>query len=179
MYHEHALVCPVSLALAPSSLTTTLRRNTQIEDTCIVFRQWHISSKAMFAFSFFAVVLISVGYEWLRAYQKSVDVRIALALSRGKGRGVSSGRSSPGMVVEEEGLLSGRTVHKRSNVYVTSTSPRQVLRRTMLQHFGSVPSTRAACGALWRRRLRIVFPHAGIHDLQRTSRCFLYIRERD
>ncbi|KAA1472832.1 Ctr-domain-containing protein [Dentipellis sp. KUC8613] len=60
--------------------------NTQIVDTCVVFQQWHISSKFTFALSFFAIIAISVGYEWLRAYQRSVDERIALALSRGKGR---------------------------------------------------------------------------------------------
>jgi copper transporter 1 len=60
--------------------------NTQIEDTCIVFRQWHISSHFIFALSFIAIILISLGYEYLRAYQRSVDRRIAQALSRGKGR---------------------------------------------------------------------------------------------
>jgi len=87
--------------------------NTQIEDTCIVFRQWHISSRFVFALSFIAIIFISLGYEYLRAYQSSVDRRIALALSRGKGRDRSavSGRSSPelsGAEVESAGLLSGR-----------------------------------------------------------------------
>ena len=49
----------------------------------------------------------------LRAYQRSVDRRIAQALSRGKGRDKSavSGRSSPepySSDVEDAGLLSGR-----------------------------------------------------------------------
>jgi copper transporter 1 len=88
-------------------------RNTQIEDTCIVFRQWHISSHFIFALSFIAIILISLGYEYLRAYQRSVDRRIAQALSRGKGRDRSavSGRSSPELHssdVEDAGLLSGR-----------------------------------------------------------------------
>lgn len=91
-----------------------IRRNTQIEDTCIVFKQWHISSHFVFVLSFIAIIFISLGYEYLRAYQRSVDRRIALALSRGKGRdkGVVSGRSSPselsGADVEDAGLLSGR-----------------------------------------------------------------------
>jgi solute carrier family 31 (copper transporter), member 1 len=89
-------------------------RNTQIKDTCIVFRQWHISSHFVFVLSFIAIIFISLGYEYLRAYQRSVDRRIVLALSRGKGRdkGVASGRSSPselsGADVEDAGLLSGR-----------------------------------------------------------------------
>ncbi|KAI0283685.1 Ctr copper transporter family-domain-containing protein [Russula aff. rugulosa BPL654] len=89
--------------------------NTQIEDTCIVFRQWHISSHFVFALSFIAIIFISLGYEYIRAYQRSVDRRIALALSRGKGRDkdVVSGRNSPsellsGADVEDAGLLSGR-----------------------------------------------------------------------
>ena len=91
-----------------------IHRNTQIEDTCIVFKQWHISSRFVFVLSFIAIIFISLGYEYLRAYQRSVDRRIALALSRGKGRdkGVVSGRSSPselsGVDVEDAGLLSGR-----------------------------------------------------------------------
>lgn len=88
-------------------------RNTQIVDTCVVFRSWHISSRFTFALSFVAIILISVGYEWLRTYQRAVDQRIALALARGKGRdkGSVSGRSSPevpGQDVEEAGLLTGR-----------------------------------------------------------------------
>lgn len=86
--------------------------NTQIEDTCIVFRQWHISSKFIFFLSCLAVIGISLGYEWLRAYQRKLDLRIALALSRSKARSVS-GRSSPvphEPGVEEEGLLSGHTI---------------------------------------------------------------------
>ncbi|KAI0048284.1 Ctr copper transporter [Auriscalpium vulgare] len=87
--------------------------NTQIIDTCVVFRQWHISSHFIFALSFLAIIAISLGYEWLRSYQRVVDVRIASVLARGKGRdkGLVSGRSSPevvGVDVEEAGLLSGR-----------------------------------------------------------------------
>jgi copper transporter 1 len=87
-------------------------RNTQIVDTCIVFKQWHISSRFAFVLSFIAIIFLSLGYEYLRAYQRIVDQRIALILSRGKTRdnGRVSGRSSPelsGPDVEEAGLLSG------------------------------------------------------------------------
>jgi len=87
--------------------------NTQIEDTCIVFRQWHISSRFVFAISFLVVIFISLGYEYIRAYQRNVDRRIALALCRGKARdsGAVSGRTSPGLPgedIEGAGLLSGR-----------------------------------------------------------------------
>ncbi|KAF7310449.1 FAD-binding FR-type domain-containing protein [Mycena chlorophos] len=89
--------------------------NTQIIDTCIVFRSWHISSHAFFLGSCIAIVGLGVLYEYLRAFQKSLDIRIALALlAEGKGkaraRSVSrSGRSSPD---EDAGLLTGRRMFK-------------------------------------------------------------------
>ncbi|KAI0256221.1 Ctr copper transporter [Lactifluus subvellereus] len=88
--------------------------NTQIVDTCIVFKQWHISSRFAFVLSFIAIIFMSFGYEYLRAYQRIVDQRIALMLSRGKARdkGPVSGRSSLEQSgpddIEEAGLLSGR-----------------------------------------------------------------------
>ncbi|KZV73316.1 copper transporter [Peniophora sp. CONT] len=111
--------------------TMNMLWNTQIEDTCIVFKQWHISSKFIFALSFFAIIAISLGYEWLRAYQRSVDTQIALALSRGKGRSVS-GRSSPlpsDPDAEEAGLLSGRVFKSSSimNVPIPARTLRAVL----------------------------------------------------
>jgi len=60
--------------------------NTQVVDTCIVFKQWHISSRFAFVLSFIAIIFMSLGYEYLRAYQRIVDHRIALMLSRGKAR---------------------------------------------------------------------------------------------
>ncbi|KAI9455865.1 copper transporter, partial [Russula earlei] len=109
--------------------------NTQIEDTCIVFRQWHISSRFVFTLSFLAIILISLGYEYLRAYQRTVDRRIALALSFAKGRGKDSvsGRSTPelsGPDVEVAGLLSGRPKKPSRTGTPVPFSPR-VLRATL------------------------------------------------
>ena len=44
----------------PSGPTCSMNMlwNTQIEDTCIVFRSWHISTKAGFVFSCAAVVAV-------------------------------------------------------------------------------------------------------------------------
>ena len=111
MLNAHALVRSGDLYVA-RCMYDSHRRNTQIEDTCIVFKQWHISSRFVFALSFLAIILISLGYEYLREYQRMVDRRIALALSRSKarGKGSVSGRSTPeqsGLEVEEAGLLSG------------------------------------------------------------------------
>lgn len=87
-----------------------LPRNTQIEDTCIVFRSWHISSTSAFFFSCLIVVALGVFYEWLRAFSATVDRRIALALAakdKGKTHGAVSGGSTPEVESSEEvGLLS-------------------------------------------------------------------------
>ncbi|TFY73809.1 hypothetical protein EWM64_g10202 [Hericium alpestre] len=96
--------------------------NTQIIDTCVVFKEWHISSRFTFALSFLAIILLSVGYEWLRAYQRSVDLRVAQALAkaRSKAKPSVSGRSSPELSaqdIEEAGLLTGR-VRKAGSVPV-------------------------------------------------------------
>ncbi|KII92595.1 hypothetical protein PLICRDRAFT_27665 [Plicaturopsis crispa FD-325 SS-3] len=94
--------------------------NTQIIDTCIVFPFWHISSNASFVFSFFVVVALGVGYEYLRAFQRSVDRRIAASLKAkhggGRSRSVSGERgglvSAEEASYQEEGLLTGRRVFK-------------------------------------------------------------------
>jgi copper transporter 1 len=110
VFNEHDLVCLLLLLLCTKRLSN-LRRNTQIKDTCIVFRQWHISSNFTFVLSCLAVVAISLGYEWLRAYQRKVDFQVARALSRKSKARVVSGRTSPPPEdhdAEEAGLLSGR-----------------------------------------------------------------------
>ena len=101
--------------------------NTQIEDTCIVFRSWHISGTAAFAFSCLVVVGLGVLYEYLRVAQRGVDRRIAATLSaQGKGKAAAaraglgagasvSGRDSPEMDSEEAGLLTGSLVVKGYN----------------------------------------------------------------
>ncbi|KAF7376415.1 FAD-binding FR-type domain-containing protein [Mycena sanguinolenta] len=89
--------------------------NTQIIDTCIVFKSWHVTSNAYFFGSCIAIVCLGVFYEYLRAFSKSVDTRIAISLiASGKGKkrsasGTRSGRSSPD---EDAGLLTGRRVFK-------------------------------------------------------------------
>ncbi|KAI0829817.1 Ctr copper transporter family-domain-containing protein [Trametes gibbosa] len=112
----------------PTGPTCTMNMlwNTQIEDTCIVFRSWHISSTTAFVFSCAAVVGLGVLYEWLRAAQRTLDRRIAATLSaQGKGKGLArgegtggvggglvSGRSTPEYESEEAGLLTGSLVPK-------------------------------------------------------------------
>ncbi|KAF9568190.1 Ctr-domain-containing protein [Agrocybe pediades] len=82
--------------------------NTDIIDTCIVFRGWHIHSHAAFVWSCLAIVALGVFYEYIRVYQKKLDVHLARSLQKGKGRG-RAGSTSPteGNDLEETGLLSG------------------------------------------------------------------------
>jgi copper transporter 1 len=68
--------------------------NTNIVDTCIVFRQWHIGSTTALVFSCLAIAALCVLYEYLRACQRTVDARIAAALARNSKR-ASAGRSTP------------------------------------------------------------------------------------
>ncbi|KJA27596.1 hypothetical protein HYPSUDRAFT_107133, partial [Hypholoma sublateritium FD-334 SS-4] len=87
--------------------------NTDIIDTCIVFRSWRISSNAVFFWSCAAIIALGVFYEYLRVFQRRLDHHIALSLSKGKGRtrAASSGRASPEgsrSLAEESGLLSGQ-----------------------------------------------------------------------
>jgi hypothetical protein len=92
----------------PQSFTGAAR-NTRIADTCVVFRQWHISTTAGLIASMAAIVALGVLYEWLRTFQGTVDRRIArrlLAAGKAKARGGStSGRDTPEM--EEDTTLLG------------------------------------------------------------------------
>lgn len=100
-------------------------RNTQIENTCIVFRSWHISTTHAFVFSCLAIVALGVLYEWLREAQKIADTKIAATLSaqsKGKARGGTvSGRSSPEVDSEEAGLLTGMRATKGQQGCVAAT----------------------------------------------------------
>ncbi|WRT63669.1 uncharacterized protein IL334_000592 [Kwoniella shivajii] len=54
--------------------------NNQIEDTCVVFRSWHISGPMTMFISCILVVVISFGYSTLLHSIKSLDRKIALSL---------------------------------------------------------------------------------------------------
>lgn len=71
----------------------TILRNTQIIDTCVVFKWWHIRSTTGFVLSLIAIVLLGIFFEWLRSYAKRVDRKIAS--EQGKGR-VRLGNSREG-----------------------------------------------------------------------------------
>lgn len=105
----------ISSLLRHSDHVNKIFRNTDIIDSCIVFRSWHISSKTAFVFSCFAIIALGILYEYLRGLQRKLDYHIALSLSKGKARRDSNSRGSSGRaspvgpeILEETGLLSGR-----------------------------------------------------------------------
>ncbi|KAF8149488.1 Ctr copper transporter [Crassisporium funariophilum] len=99
----------------PARCKMNMLWNTDIIDTCIVFRSWHVTSKSFFIGSCIAIVLLGVFYEYLRVFQRKLDVHIARSLqaAKGKGRlplrdsGSRSRGSSPDDTFEESGLLTG------------------------------------------------------------------------
>ncbi|KAF9222518.1 Ctr copper transporter [Gyrodon lividus] len=103
----------------PAMCSMNMLWNTQIINTCVVFRSWHIRSYTQFVVSFVAIVLLGVLYEYLRVFQRDVDERIGAKLSKGK-RAASpvSGRSTPERG-EEAALLGGRRVKQTSVVVPT------------------------------------------------------------
>ncbi|PPQ92990.1 hypothetical protein CVT25_000191 [Psilocybe cyanescens] len=116
--------------------------NTDIIDTCVVFRSWHIRTSSAFLLSCLAIVALGVLYEYLRNFQRTLDRHIALSLAgesssspsaqKAKGRDRSNsrerragggsgngGRELEGNVDsdpegEEAGLLTGRRALKSS-----------------------------------------------------------------
>ncbi|KXN90785.1 Copper transport protein ctr6 [Leucoagaricus sp. SymC.cos] len=69
----------------PGQCTMDMLWNTNVIDTCIVFRSWHITSTTAFVFSFFVVVALGVLYEYLRNFCRRFDQNLAESL-RGKGK---------------------------------------------------------------------------------------------
>ncbi|KAH8108017.1 Ctr copper transporter [Cristinia sonorae] len=105
-FELHVLVVAT---IPPKLILCTLHRNTQIEDTCVVFRSWHIYTKTGFILSCLVIVFLGIFYEWLRVAQKNLDVRIAAQLSaQSKGKGRDSVSADGGDADDEEaGLLTG------------------------------------------------------------------------
>lgn len=98
--------------------------NTQIIDTCVVFKQWHIHSNLQFFFSFLAIVALGMFYEYLRVFSKDFDKHIAVKSRIQGGRRTpltASGHSSPerpGDSAEERGLLNGLRVTRKQGFSV-------------------------------------------------------------
>jgi copper transporter 1 len=98
----------IGICISTSTGSTTLTQVTSLLDTCIVFPQWHITSNASFVLSFFVVVGLGVAYEWLRDFQRRVDLRVARSLRAGltsTGPSAVSGASTSRAPSEEDRLL--------------------------------------------------------------------------
>ncbi|KAF8844703.1 Ctr copper transporter [Paxillus ammoniavirescens] len=106
--------------IMPARCSMNMLWNTQIVNTCVVFRSWHIHSNAQFVLSFFAIVLLGVLYEYLRVFQRDFDARIGAKLSKGKRSASPVSRSSTPERSEEAALLSGRRVKQNSVAVPTS-----------------------------------------------------------
>ena len=94
--------------------------NTQVADTCVVFRSWHISGPAALFGSCVAIAALGVLYEYLRVASARLDRRVAATLSaQGKGKGAAvSARAAIALGEdevdsEEAGLLTGSVVKAR------------------------------------------------------------------
>ena len=132
-------------------------RNTQIVDTCVVFKSWHIRSNAGFVFSCFAIVLLGIFFEWLRSYAKRVDRKILAKTSKGRVRLASSRDGS-----RERGEDAPKWVssYRHSVKFITHS-------------LGQVPSHQQGFPSvsvypLRYHRLYILLPHARVHDIQRA-----------
>ncbi|KAF5312818.1 hypothetical protein D9619_003317 [Psilocybe cf. subviscida] len=92
--------------------------NTQIVNTCIVFRGWRIGSTAAFVWSCFAIASLSVLYEYLRFLQRKFDHRIATSLRKRREHAPVASQDQ-GMVsaVSVEEALPAPTANKWLRVY--------------------------------------------------------------
>ncbi|KAI8370124.1 Ctr copper transporter family-domain-containing protein [Choanephora cucurbitarum] len=57
----------------PATCSMNMLFNWQIENTCVVFRWWHISSASSMLFSCIAIFLIAAGYEYMRVYSIQLE----------------------------------------------------------------------------------------------------------
>ncbi|KAH7107996.1 Ctr copper transporter [Auriculariales sp. MPI-PUGE-AT-0066] len=81
-HHEHGAE---NLLAAAKRCSMHMLWNTQIEDTCIVFRSWHVQSNTDFIIALVVVAGFGVLYEWLRVVQVNYDRRVAARLAVSKG----------------------------------------------------------------------------------------------
>lgn len=66
----------------PRRCSMNMLWNAQIEDTCVVFRSWHITGWFTFVLSFLIIVLLAISYEWLRKLQRALDVQTAQRVTK-------------------------------------------------------------------------------------------------
>ncbi|KAF9045733.1 Ctr copper transporter [Hymenopellis radicata] len=87
----------------PMRCSMNMLWNIQIQNTCIVFRSWHIHSNAQFVLSLVIIALLGVAYEYLRVLQRKLDSHITSFAPRSHARSPSRSR-------EDATLLGGKAV---------------------------------------------------------------------
>lgn len=151
--------------LTPNTISSP-HRNTDILNTCIVFRGWHITSPAGFALSCAAVAALSILYELLRVVQRALDERIARVLSAaaagdvkvtdGSNESPAGSRVSLVAPTSESGLLQRHMLARAPRTGCAAASPSsprsQRLTSASLPERRS-PSQRAPCGRSCTARL--------------------------
>jgi len=66
----------------PRRCSMNMLWNYQIEDTCVIFRSWHITGGFTFFLSFTIIVLLGITYEWLRRLQRVLDIKTAVQATK-------------------------------------------------------------------------------------------------
>ncbi|KAI7901190.1 Ctr copper transporter [Cokeromyces recurvatus] len=90
--------------------------NWQVENTCVVFRWWHISSPFGMFISCIAIFLIAAGYEWIRAYSSLIESRwkeAELLLQRNNINERGGGEEEEGLVEQQHSLVHAYEQHTR------------------------------------------------------------------
>ncbi|KZV93416.1 Ctr-domain-containing protein [Exidia glandulosa HHB12029] len=120
-HHDHSAAAAAADALIPGRCSMNMLWNTQIIDTCIVFREWHIRSQTGFLFALVVITGLGVLYEYLRIVQANYDRKVAVKLAVAKGKTVAP--PSIHLNSEEAPLLSGSSpsLQSRSLSKVPST----------------------------------------------------------
>lgn len=90
----------------PRRCSMNMLWNTQVQDTCVVFRSWHITGWFTFVLSFLIIVLLGITYEWLRKLQRALDVQTAQRVTK-VNPPVSLSNGSGGAADEQDSTLLG------------------------------------------------------------------------
>ncbi|EJD52817.1 Ctr copper transporter [Auricularia subglabra TFB-10046 SS5] len=83
-HHHHHGAAETAEALTGAQCKLHMLWNTQVIDTCVVFREWHIRSQAGFLYALVIITALGVLYEYLRIVQANYDRKVAARLSVAK-----------------------------------------------------------------------------------------------
>ncbi|KAH7101260.1 Ctr copper transporter [Auriculariales sp. MPI-PUGE-AT-0066] len=121
MDHSHHQHETESLLAVAKRCSMNMLWNTQVEDTCIVFRWWHIYNNIDFVIALVAVAGLGVLYEYLRVVQVKYDQRVAVRLVQAAAQ-VTSPSSLPVAAAAEDPLAARVTAAWSRNLCVLARS---------------------------------------------------------